>query len=56
MTAQVIYVTNDELRESVLEILKKYNLTIEEFLATDRDEFDSLELQDLSLFVKNKLK
>lgn len=51
----VITITKDELRESVIETLKKYNMSIEEFLATDIDDLENAELRDLSLFFKNKL-
>lgn len=51
----VINTTIDELRDSVIEILNKYNMSLKEFLETNRDEFESAELSDLSLFVRDKL-
>lgn len=48
--------TVEELRRQVNEVLAKYQMTLDDFLKSDIDDLDSVELRDLWLMVKGVLR
>jgi hypothetical protein len=52
---KITKITLQDIYYKVTTTLLEYDITIEEFLATDRFDFDSAELKDLSLMYKSEV-
>lgn len=54
-SVEVTHISMEELRRQVTEVLDKYNLDTDEFLRTDIDELETVELRDLWLMTNGAL-
>lgn len=54
-SVEVTHISMEGLRRQVTEVLDKYNLDTDEFLRTDIDELETVELRDLWLMTNGAL-